>query len=494
MATPQHEQEPRKRQYRMAELVEVSGVSRDMIKYYLRARLLPKPRKARTNLSFYSESHLQLIRLVLRFQAQTKLSLPDIADVFQRADHDPNAIEIVLLSDRFSTEHSETIIPHERTSSSRVGLSFPPAFIQELISNELLSGSLPLDPGEEKIASLLWAARLEGVPLTFFKEASDNIQLLADLEVRALIAVQRPDMNFEAAADNITNTDRIVSRWMITEKNRQARRMFQQVIDNAALTLTSIHDAIYVPSMVFRQRFDIDKALLELDARLAAAPPELTEIHSACHACLLLTEYERVLAFADIGLDIAPGNAHSLAYKCHSYAMDNQLEKAQHYARQLELAQASHPLAKEARILTLLMQAGSLGGVSDTSEILKKAGELFREPVSLRAGHSMDEFDAAALEARASTLFPDAISARPDTIAKLESLLEGLEGVGQGGFELSIGGAQIVCQMYACYYLAQMHCAMGSDGEARQYYEKVIQLDPSSNFGERAYLKLAEVL
>ena len=65
------------RLYRMSELVEASGVSRDMIKYYLRARLLPKPRKPRPNLSLYTEDHLALIRMALGYDHDLLL----IADI-----------------------------------------------------------------------------------------------------------------------------------------------------------------------------------------------------------------------------------------------------------------------------------------------------------------------------------------------------------------------------------------------------------------------------
>ena len=71
------------RQYRMSELVQTSGVSRDMIKYYLRAGLLPQPSKPRPNLSLYTDNHLLLIRLILRVQQQTSLSLPEIATAFR---------------------------------------------------------------------------------------------------------------------------------------------------------------------------------------------------------------------------------------------------------------------------------------------------------------------------------------------------------------------------------------------------------------------------
>ena len=83
-------------QYRMSALVEISGVSRDMIKYYLRAGLLPQPRKPRPNLSLYSDNHLLLIRLIQRVQQQTSLSLPDIAEAFPNAQAVNQTLRLLL--------------------------------------------------------------------------------------------------------------------------------------------------------------------------------------------------------------------------------------------------------------------------------------------------------------------------------------------------------------------------------------------------------------
>ena len=105
---PRRAQQERDTLYRMSELVDASGVSRDMIKYYLRARLLPKPRKPRPNLSLYTENHLLLIRLILRLQQQTTLSLTQIATAFKAANYDPTTLEIELLAGKFSAGRAAT--------------------------------------------------------------------------------------------------------------------------------------------------------------------------------------------------------------------------------------------------------------------------------------------------------------------------------------------------------------------------------------------------
>lgn len=477
--------------YRISELVEISGVSREMIKYYLRVGLLPKPRKPRPNLSLYTENHLALIRLILRFQEQTKLSLIEIADVFVAAQHDASAIEIELLSDRFRTGKSDTIIPFDNSTDSSGSLSFPPEFIASLVAAGLLPDDLPLDQDQEQIAGLLWAATRDGVPLSFFAKAREKLLELADLQVKTMLAIPRPGLNFDAVVGSITHVDRIINRWMISEKTGQARAKFRNILDNAETALSSVHDAIYIPSKVFCQRFNIAQELSELRAQLEADPLDTDELRRACRAALLFAQFDLAIDLANAALSINPHDDFSVALKCLAHGMDFKLDEALLCANQLEASGCHHPLATEARLLTLLMQAAKLSGVSDTSDMLKDAAELFREPLSFAATNPADRYEALLLNARANTLFPDAINAEEDTVKNLLGMLASLEDAGPGDLDLPSKGTRYVYQVYACFYLAQLYQDAGEDALAREYFERVIQLDPSSNFGEIAYLKLA---
>jgi DNA-binding transcriptional MerR regulator len=483
-------QRPRDRFYRMSELVDAAGVSRDMIKYYLRAELLPKPRKPRPNLSLYSENHLLLIGLILRIQQQTTLSLPEIASVFKAANYDAHTIEIELLSDKYSAGRREQIIPFAAETRSSVSLSIPQAFLDELHDNGLLEQTDALDESQREIAGLLWAARNEGVPMSFFQSAREQLRQLADSEVKALIAIQRPQLDFHAVVACVTSTDRVINRWMISEKTSLARRLFQRIMDNSEKALATVHDAIYLPSSVFRKRFRIDEELARLGGTLEAHPRDLQLIHSASRTCLLLTDFARAIEFADTALGIAPDDDLALAIKCLAYGMNNQLEHALPYARRLEASNSQHAIALEARLLTLLMQAAKLGGMSDTSDLLKHAAELFREPHTAAAQDGFDRFEDCLLQARANTLFPDAINSGPQAIRDLEAMLQSLEHNSYADLGLPLEGIRIVYRVYASFYLGQLHEASGDKAQAKPYFEKVIQLDPSSNFGEMAYLKL----
>lgn len=480
------------RQYRMSELVETAGVSRDMIKYYLRAGLLPQPRKPRPNLSLYNENHLRLIRLILRAQQQTSLSLPEIATAFRTAQYDPTTIEIELLSDKYHAGRRDFIIPFEAETRSNVNLSVPQKFLEELHHHGLLDTTDHLDESQKEIAGLLWAARNEGVPINFFKSARENLQTLADLEVKALIAIQRPQLQFAEVVTAVTGTDRVINRWMISEKTRLARHMFQRVIANSEKALSTVHDTIYLPSKVFRQRFRIDEELASLGQAIDKHPRNRQALHDACRASLLLADFEGAQSFADAALALNSDDALAIACKCLAYAMDKNLEQALLYVKSLETTKNRHTLAIEARLLTLLMQAAKLGGVSDTTELMKQAADLFGEPLTEPAKDNFDHLEACLLRARANTLFPDAINAGPQTISELESMLEKLEVNTHKALGLPIEGIRLAYQVYASFYLGQLHEAVDDTEQAEKYFEKVIQLDPSSNFGEMAYLKLGQ--
>lgn len=475
--------------YRISELAELAGVSRDMIKYYLRADLLPPAEKPRPNLSLYSSLHLRLIELILTFQAETRLSLQQIASVFESASYDPAAIEVELLSGRYGGGRRDNIIPFESEALERGSLAIPQEALEEFVAAGLLSGATPLDEDEEQVAALLLAARDQEVPLNFFTEAKAALATLADLEVKSLIRIKRAGLVYEDVLDSVTSADRVINRWMVAEKSRQARQLFRRILENSEQALSSVHDAIYFPSRVFRQRYKVEEALDRLDAA-QQQNASVDMLHDAARVALLLTEFERAVAYADALLAANPNDSLGLACKCLGMGMQADLDGALEFFGPLTATDSRLPMAMEARLLTLLMQAARLGGMSDASELLKDAQQLFLEPVEWNAQDPLDRCEAVLLEARANALFPDAIDRETDAIEGLEGLLVELQSEG-----ITIRGAPLeavamVQEIYTHYYLAQLYEARGDAESARQHYDNVIRIDPSSNFGETAYLKL----
>jgi DNA-binding transcriptional MerR regulator len=477
-------------QYRISELAEVAGVSRDMIKYYLRAELLPRAEKPRPNLSLYTDRHLRLIELILRFQAETRLSLQAIGDIFQRTQYEPGAIELELLAGKHNMDRRDNIIPFQSDNEDRGSLPYPPTFVDQLVNAGLLAATKPLDEHAENLTGLLWAAQEQNIPLSYFQQAREKLQELADLEVKTLIAINRSGLGYDAVIENVSEADRLINRWLISEKNGLARRHFKQIIENAENALSTIHDAVYFPSEVFCKRFAIARDLELLDESVANAPDDVEILRTVSRTCLLLADFDRAMGYADALLARSPNNETAIACKALASCMTQQLDYAQDFIQKLEKADTRLPMAMEARLLSLLMQAAKLGGMSDTSELLNQAQQLFLEPVKAQSLDALDRYEAILLQARGSALFPDAINREAEAIEAVEILLGKLENDTLEELELPMEGTRMVFQIYANFCLAQLCDARGEEERAAHYYERVIRIDPASNFGEAAYLKL----
>ncbi|MFK7977234.1 MAG: MerR family transcriptional regulator [Halioglobus sp.] len=477
--------------YRIGELAEQAGVSREMIKYYLRAGLLPQPSKPRPNLSLYSEHHIALIGLILRFQAQTKLSLTEIASVFESGAYDPATIELLLLSDKYSTGESGTILPFDDGVEETGNLELPAAFLQQLIDAGLLSDTNPLSDQQRQSAGLLQAAHQAGVPLDFFTQAREGILALADLEVQTMMEIQRPDLHFHEVIESITDIDKIINRWIIQEKTNHARNTFSRIIENSEKALTTVHDAIYVPSKVFLQRYNVDAEMQALYATAKTKKASQADMEAACRTAVLLAKFDMAIELADHALGQHKHAVVFTALKCLALGMNRQLDDALAHVENLTASGSQHPLALEARLLAMLMQAARLSSVSDPSQILKEAADLFREPTAFVPRTKIDKFEAGLLAARAKTLFPDAFAWRDDIPLKLEAMLEELIATPSGDQDLPLEATRQVFRIYGAYYLGQLYADADDHTRARHYFEEVIKLDPASNFGQLAYLKLS---
>lgn len=486
------ESEVKPRKYRFSDFVEKTGVSRDMVKYYLRARLLPKPHKVRANLSLYTEDHVKLVQLILKFQEQTKLSLSEVASVFKAAKHNPNTIEIELLSAKYQRTQWENIIPfqaHEAEIPS--GLELPKEFIKELVDSELLDEKYAFEEEGRNKAGLLWALSHEGISLDFFQKAKPLIAELAELEVKALLASRRPETDFEVAAEQVTMVDRMINRWVINEKTEHARHRYEKVLSNSEKALSNIHDAIYVPSQVFCARHKVAEELLVLQSKQLKKPKDLKLLHHLCMFNLLLADYENTMKAADKILAVYPNDGLALASKSLAYGMNNDLKQALIYSGRLKEANFKHPIGMLAQLFVLLMQAAKLGGIADNAQLLKEAVDLFLELPALEPEDNYEQLETWLLLGSANTLFPDALNSSEEAIAGLEKMIGFVELKTSEQLNIPAESLRFVYQVYAYFFLGLLESGKGNDEKAQACFEKVIQLDPMSNFGQFAYLKMS---
>lgn len=68
--------------YRMAEVIKLSGASREAVRFYINAGLLPAPHRTARNMAWYSERHVEIIELIRVLQEEQFLPLKAIKALF----------------------------------------------------------------------------------------------------------------------------------------------------------------------------------------------------------------------------------------------------------------------------------------------------------------------------------------------------------------------------------------------------------------------------
>ena len=163
-------------------------------------------------------------------------------------------------------------------------------------------------------------------------------------------------------------------------------------------------------------------------------------------------------------------------------------------ARPLETSESNHPIVLQARLAALLLKAAQQGGVADTNELMKSAAELFLElPSDMQGEHP----EVILLLARANIAFPDFANSTLHAINALEALLVRLDNKELYQAAPNIEDLQKILttihRIYTLYYLGVLNRMAGRTEAAIDYLEKVLQLDPASNFGENAYRELSQL-
>ncbi|MBK8254090.1 MAG: MerR family transcriptional regulator [Polyangiaceae bacterium] len=72
--------------YKMKDLCEKAGVSRQLVHFYIQQGLLPEGKKTGKNMAYYSEKHLERLLLVRRLQHEQFLPLKAIAALLEERD------------------------------------------------------------------------------------------------------------------------------------------------------------------------------------------------------------------------------------------------------------------------------------------------------------------------------------------------------------------------------------------------------------------------
>lgn len=100
--------------YRISDLTEKTGVSRETIRFYINEGLLPPPFKTARNMGWYSERHVQLLQLIQKLQQERFLPLKAIKSLMHGIDEsefsDSQNEVLADLRQRLMRDHGEVVV------------------------------------------------------------------------------------------------------------------------------------------------------------------------------------------------------------------------------------------------------------------------------------------------------------------------------------------------------------------------------------------------
>lgn len=185
--------------YKISDVVEMTGASKEAVRFYVNEGLLPKPRKTSKNMAWYSSEHVERIQLIRELQEKQFLPLKAIKSLL----HDTDDYDFTPQQRQaFATMRAQLGRTHENAGDYRHPLTatlksyqVTETEYQELLEAGLLDayetdGDIEIDETGQRILQL-WA-RLRDAGLNTKRGFSPKdiemlqgvVELLFDQEVR----------------------------------------------------------------------------------------------------------------------------------------------------------------------------------------------------------------------------------------------------------------------------------------------------------------------
>jgi DNA-binding transcriptional MerR regulator len=142
---------PSEKLMKMKELTETTGVSKGTIQYYIIEGLIPKPIKTHPNMAYYSQAHIDAIRLVKELQSKRFLPLSVIKKILKNKKKGLSVDEIRTIAEMdgklFGNLHESLKIKRatEKQMAQRTGVELKD--IKELEKMGILN---PVIKGKQK--------------------------------------------------------------------------------------------------------------------------------------------------------------------------------------------------------------------------------------------------------------------------------------------------------------------------------------------------------
>lgn len=187
-------------EYKISELVRLTGVPKSTILYYIKEGLLPEAKKIKSNVHRYSDEHLELIKYIKYMQHEMQASIEQIRHILGKRDQSFSssaAMLAPLMEMLGGLDHNDTFYTAEELLSMT---SIERPLLERLIEEKIL---LPVEENrftdkELSVVKVIERFRSVDVDFSILKQYASHAYALAELEKEVIKSLcdKRSEKNF----------------------------------------------------------------------------------------------------------------------------------------------------------------------------------------------------------------------------------------------------------------------------------------------------------
>ena len=481
---------------RIRDLVDRTGVSKELIHHYLRQGLLP----ACETRARYGDQHLQLLHLIRKLREEFHLPLGTVRRIFEQYEFDPGWLQplfhIESLAQRLTRFAEASDLGLGRTLSadelaSQAGVDV--ARLEELIAQRIirpLEGTSPprFTSYDAHVAALCDEGTKLGIPFASFRTVASYVRVGFELEHREFI-----ELDWEAASSPERLLGQAFARREITSSfvhnvlQSLLQRALHGRLELRAAPAGVLNTVVYRPSAAFRARFDLQSAVDEHRQLLASRDGNPAVWRRAAQLHLHAGSYREAAFTLERGLEVIPGDPTLQTTLGIALVLAGEIDGG---IDLLEGLGAPGGRSPETAVYLALARytrgtQGGGGGASDAAAIRGLADA------------ALDGWDPAAdpahvgyLAAWLLTALPDAFRDRERGLTVLEAQLARLQRSPSALADLP--GLAERHQLNGAWLLFEALGRGDRDDDVSAHRDElrslICQLDPASALAERAYL------
>lgn len=482
-----------KKMMKISELEERTGIPRETIHYYIREGLLPAPMKKGLRLAYYDESYVGLIDLIKKLQEERYLPLAVIKNLFLEEKFDVAELEKAFISDLFGKTSALRKYGPDRAGEDPRDVALPKDYLKKLAGCGLVSmakaeGKTEPSALDSRLAQLCLRGERLGYTTDQMQQISQRVSEIVALESESLIGMLRKNETPREFVASMKDRQSFMEDFLLFQRARYIQEAVNEFISAAETTRVKLEDAfINIPSEAFRKRYRIDEQIAEL--RNKAREGSCEKLMDRLGWALFLGGHHDEL----LALDVRTCSNRFKLAAAYAQVMRGDIEPAVKWSERAIKKSESDPFFLALAGGLYMLFAARAEGFIERTVWVSKGLDMIESAMAKPAQSAFDDMCVRFVQAKIFLTLPEPFGRTEEGRKALEHLLQQLRGKARERFEPSFEGELEIFEVTINYFLAEAARLGAQDKKAAEYYRRVIELDPASDFGAKAFVHLGDL-